>query len=270
MSIKDSTRYIDAWEQTARSTYALCEKLLNRDWERATDCPGWSVRDVVSHIIGLEREMLGEPTPEHHLPSDLVHIRSDTGRHMEIAVDRRRHHTPPEVLAELAEVVERRFRDLRHGDTAPDTPVPSPLGTMPYERLLSMRVFDVWAHEQDIRRAVRQPGNLEGPAARLSRDVIVEALPRVVAKNSKAPPRSSVVFDVTGPESFVRSVHVDEGGRGSLTHDLAFAPTTTLGMEWETFVRLACGRVRPDRADVSVAGDERLAGRVMTAMVITP
>ncbi|MGH3327604.1 MAG: maleylpyruvate isomerase family mycothiol-dependent enzyme [Streptomycetales bacterium] len=270
MSSKDINRYIDAWEQTARSTYALCEKLLSRDWERATDCPGWSVRDIVSHIIGVELEMLGERTPDHKLPSDLVHIRNDAGRRMEIAVDVRRHHTPPEVLAELGEVVERRIRALRDGDTSPDTMVQSPFGPVTYERLMGMRVFDVWVHEQDIRRAVRQPGNLESLPARLSRDVIVEALPKVVAKDAKAPPRSSVVFDVTGPESFVRSVHVDESGRGSLTQNLAFAPTATLGMQWETFVRLACGRARPDRVEVSITGDAQLAGRVMAAMTVTP
>ena len=31
------------------------------EWDIPTDCPGWSVRDNVSHLIGIERRLLGFP-----------------------------------------------------------------------------------------------------------------------------------------------------------------------------------------------------------------
>ena len=43
-------------------------------WNRPTECPGWSVRDVVSHLIAMELELLGDPRPIHNLPRDLRHV----------------------------------------------------------------------------------------------------------------------------------------------------------------------------------------------------
>ena len=28
-----------------------------------TECPGWSVKDQLSHLIGIERAIMGEPAP---------------------------------------------------------------------------------------------------------------------------------------------------------------------------------------------------------------
>jgi uncharacterized protein (TIGR03083 family) len=265
------TPVIDAWEQTARSVTDLCATLLDVDWNRATGVPGWSVRDCVSHIIGCERVMLGESPPWHQLPRDLVHVRTERQRYMEVPVDIRRCHTPPEMNAELREVVDRRVAMLRKDERGPDEQVEDLAGARgPYLRVLSTRVFDTWAHEQDIRRAVESPGNLDGLAADLSRDLICAALPRVVAKDAGTPPGSSVVFDVSGPTPFIRAVGVGEDGRGALLAEAPATPTVALGMDWETFVRLACGRVRAETVGVKVEGNEELARRILAAMAITP
>ena len=65
----------------------LLDTLTPEQWAAPSLCAGWSVRDVCSHLIGMELELLGEPAPAHRLPSDLLHIRNEVGRHMEIAVD---------------------------------------------------------------------------------------------------------------------------------------------------------------------------------------
>ena len=39
----------------------LCAPLSPAEWDMATDCPGWSVRDNVSHLIAIERRLLGLP-----------------------------------------------------------------------------------------------------------------------------------------------------------------------------------------------------------------
>ena len=36
---------------------------------------------------------------------------------------------------------------------------------VPADRSLPIRVFDLWAHEQDVRIAIGRPGNEDGPAA---------------------------------------------------------------------------------------------------------
>ena len=39
---------------------AVCADLTDAQWERPTDCPGWTVQDNVAHMIGTERMLLGE------------------------------------------------------------------------------------------------------------------------------------------------------------------------------------------------------------------
>ena len=68
--------YVDAWTHSIEAISELVTPLVEGEWNRATACPGWSVRDVVSHVIGLECEMLGDPRPIHTLPRDLYHVRT--------------------------------------------------------------------------------------------------------------------------------------------------------------------------------------------------
>ncbi len=61
-------------------------------------CPGWSVRDIVSHVLGLDSRCWAtraHPT----LPRDLFHVTNDHQRYMEMQVDVRRHHTAPEMTS---------------------------------------------------------------------------------------------------------------------------------------------------------------------------
>jgi uncharacterized protein (TIGR03083 family) len=71
---------VAAFEQTVRSTIALAGTFGAAQWDLPTECPGWTVRDQVSHIVGVERMLLGDPEPAHTLPAarvdgDLQHPR---------------------------------------------------------------------------------------------------------------------------------------------------------------------------------------------------
>ncbi|MGA5128550.1 maleylpyruvate isomerase family mycothiol-dependent enzyme [Streptomyces olivoreticuli] len=266
---------IDAWTQSVEAIHELVKPLPESDWNRPTECPGWSVRDVVSHVIGVETEFLGEPRPIHTLPRDLYHVTDEFSRYIEVQVDVRRCHTALEMTSELDLVILRRCRQLRNENRGPQTPFRWPLGSgndQPLERALTVRAFDVWTHEQDLRRALRMPGNLDSPAAVLTRDFLLAALPKVVAKDAAAPPGSAVVFDVHGPLEFLRTVRVDAQGRGKIDSSVSLGPTVTLGMDWETYARLACGRVRPDAVadQIKVEGEPRLARTILREFAITP
>ena len=39
-----------------------------QEWGRPTACPGWSVRDQFSHLIGIERMLLSEAAPTWNEP----------------------------------------------------------------------------------------------------------------------------------------------------------------------------------------------------------
>ncbi|MEU6169858.1 maleylpyruvate isomerase family mycothiol-dependent enzyme [Streptomyces tanashiensis] len=265
--------YADAWTHSIEAIAELVQPLVEGEWNRPTPCIGWSVRDIVSHVIGMETEMLGDPRPIHSLPRDLYHVRSDFARYMEVQVDVRRHHTAPEMTSELEYILIRRARQLRNENRSPEHLIRAPLGA---EQTLELayrdRAFDVWVHEQDLRSALGVPGNLDSAGALVARDVLLEALPDVVAKDAGAPASSAVVLDVTGPVEFLRTVRVDAEGRGSIDGAPSLGPAVTLATDWETFVRLACGRVRPaEVADrVKTEGDAGLAAAILDNIAVTP
>ncbi|MFF5502806.1 maleylpyruvate isomerase family mycothiol-dependent enzyme [Streptomyces roseolus] len=265
--------YADAWTHSLEAIAELVQPLVEGEWNRATPCPGWSVRDIVSHVIGMETEMLGDPRPIHSLPRDLFHVRSDFARYMEVQVDVRRHHTAPEMTSELEYVLIRRARRLRNENRSPDHVIRAPLGgEQTLEQGYRLRAFDTWVHEQDLRFALGVPGNLDSPGAFVVRDMLLQALPKVVAKDAGAPASSAVVVDVTGPVEFLRTVRVDAEGRGTIDGAPSLGPAVTLATDWETYVRLACGRVRPaEVADrVKVEGDADLAAAILRHFAVTP
>src|SRR5258708_28631021 len=103
---------VAAFEQTVRSTIALASGFEAGDWELATECPGWTVKDQVAHLVGVERMLLGDSEPVHELPADVPHVHTDMARFLEGPVDARRRVPGPEVLAELRETLERRLAAL--------------------------------------------------------------------------------------------------------------------------------------------------------------
>jgi uncharacterized protein (TIGR03083 family) len=264
--------YADAWTHSIEAISELVTPLVEGEWNRRTPCPGWSVRDVVSHVIGLDCEMLGDPRPIHTLPRDLFHVTNDHQRYMEMQVDVRRHHTAPEMTSELEYVIIRRNRQLRNESRDPGTKVRAPLGTeQTLADAMRQHAFDVWVHEQDLRTALGRPGNLDSPGAHIARDVLLAALPDIVAVKADAPRSSAIVFDIHGPIEFLRTIRVDIQGRGTLETVPALGPAASLSLDWETYVRLACGRVTVDAvADrVKAEGDPELTSAILRNFTVT-
>jgi len=265
---EDMSGNVAAFEQTVRSAIALAETFGAAEWHLPTECPGWTVRDQVAHIVGVERMLLGDPQPVHTLPAELPHVRNEFGRVMEVAVDARRTEPGAKVLAELRETLERRLAALP--TIEPERQIMAPDGRMgTYSRFMMFRAFDCWTHEQDIRRAVGRPGNLDAPAADRARQILNSGLPSAVAKRAGADPGRSVIFEISGPPSFRSCVLVGDDGRGRLAEP-ASDPTVTLTMSWESYLRLGAGRCGPGDVEISIKGDRDLADRVLGNMALTP
>src|SRR5213078_2711387 len=104
--------------------------------------------------------------------------------------------------------------------------------------------FDSWAHEQDIRRAVDQPCDLESPVADLAFERVLSALPYVVGKKVGPPDGTTVVFAVSGSRPTTIAIGVD-GGRAKRLSSPPETPTVTLLMDAQTLVCLGLGRGNP-------------------------
>ncbi|MEV5829572.1 maleylpyruvate isomerase family mycothiol-dependent enzyme [Spirillospora sp. NPDC052242] len=257
-----------AWEQTVRSSLELAATLDAADWDRPTECPGWTVKDQFSHLVGIERALLGDPEPQVDVPA-FDHLRNDFGKALEVAVHARRDVPGPEVAAELADTLDRRLARLPAID--PDQLTVLPNGKEGrYKRFMAFRAMDCWTHEQDVRRAVGRPGNLDAPAAHCLWSILGAGLPLVVARRAKAEPGTSVLFTITGPPSFRAAIVVDPEGRAVPADPEPAEFTAELAMDLETYVRLAAGRCTANAVTVATKGDEDLAARVLATMALTP
>lgn len=249
-----------------RSIVELGDVLAEADWERPTACPGWDVKDQLSHLVGPEALFLGRPQPAAvEVPPPWV--RNDLGTANEAAVAYRRSWSGPDVLAELREVVDARLEQLEamdEDDLAEESWTPTGPGTV--RDLLEVRAFDAWVHEQDIREAVGRPGHLEGPVPENALHRCFLAMPYVVGKKAAAPDGTTVRFEVTGPTAGVLGVAV-EGKRARAVDPPPDPPAVTVTAEFLPFTRLGCGRADPARAladgQVSTSGDTALGETIV-------
>ena len=242
----------------------LCSSLTEEQWKRPTALPGWSVQDNLSHLVDYESRALGRPGPD-HTPPDLGHARNAIGQSNEVGVDYRRPWTGEQVLAEFREVTAARLVQLRSfTDDDLAQPVDTPAGPGTVADMLTLRVMDSWAHEQDIRTALQRPGHLEGPAVDQALAYFTGFLPYVVGKRAGAPDGARVVIDVDGHEPIAIEV-VD--GRARRSDKLPDAPDATVRTDVATFTALVVGRLRASEAvlddHIEIIGDQVLGRAIV-------
>ncbi len=264
-----SQQMVDLMEAVWRSIDGLCSDLGPEQWATPTECPGWSVQDQVSHLVGSECRLLGRPAPEHE-PDDTSNVRNEVGQSNEVLVDYRRQFSGSEVMAEFREITEERLGVLRamsEEDFAAETP--NPLGSGPYTDLLAIRIYDAWVHEQDMRRALSIPGHLDGPVAQHSYGRTRSAMPFVVGRKVRPDDGTTVVFEITGDVGGTIALSMD-GGRANRMDVAPESPTVRLTMGLEPFNALGTGRWTAEHAltngSVSIDGDRALGERIAGEM----
>ena len=255
-------QFLTGLEETWSGLVSVCSDLSPEQWEAPTELPGWSVKDVVSHVVGVELLLEGEPFPDHELPADLPHVRNDAGRWTEVPVAIRRPVPGAAVLDELREVTARRLKTLRALDPdGLDVEVLGVLGRpMRLQHLLGIRVFDSWVHEQDVRRALGRPGGLDSSAAAISRRRLLLGMAQLPLGAGR-----TLAVVTTAPDSVA-----------TITFGASYADVEApdadarIATDFETFVRLGTGRVHRPDAVVAGSGDQALVEEFLRTMVITP
>lgn len=248
---------------------AVLAGLPDDAWQSPTSLPGWTVHDVVSHIVGTELMLSGEPNPEPGVDvAAREHVRNDIGAINERWVEQLRPESPAAMLAKFREVTTRRkaalsAMPLQEWNTVTFTPA----GPDSYGRFMRVRVFDCWVHEHDIRDAVGRPAGdaeLAGPDARLALDEMASSMGFVVGKKGKAPEGSRVLLTLTGPVS--REIRVAVDGRAALVEDFAgVEPTVAITVDGLQFTRLAGGRplIAGRASEIEYGGDVEAGKRIV-------
>ncbi len=260
---------LDALTQVAD----LVAPLTAAEWEAPTPCPGWRVSDVVAHLADFESFLSGNPraTAEPDWTAT-PHVASEAGKFIELGVEARRGASQRDQVAELRDLIELR-RTILNADTSElSSQVRGPFGApITLERALTMRAFDTWVHEQDIRDAVDQPGGWTGLPFEVALSVLISALPVVWGKNSKPPVGAVLNLGISdlASEVFIR---LDDDGRARFIPKAE--PTVQLSISVTDLVHRMCGRVGADDlgfvSRIEVSGPDDLVQRLIGGMVITP
>ena len=261
-----------AYAEIFTNLYGLTSLRDDRQALGITGCPGWTVRDHVAHIVDLESILIGRPRAQHAVPEGLPYIRNPPGEFMEIGVDARRGMPYHDLVAEYRDVTRvrlSRLRDLQDADL--DQMGQGFFGQSKVRSLLAIRVFDLWAHEQDIRRALGHPGGFSGIPAAHSRERMLMGAGNNIQERLSPASGTTLLFDITGPGGAQRGIIFD-GERGLAGADVPELPTTTLRLDLNTLTVLACGRsddpVAPSR--VVVEGVQNLGRSVLEHLAVTP
>jgi len=262
--------YVEVWWTAVDGFTKLLETIPPEQWTTPTDLDGWDVHAVAAHIAHLESILAGSPeeTVEVGEPD---HVTSLMGFYTEQGVVARRDRTPDELINEIREAATSRHTSLLADPPTDGAARPARIfGGIgwDWERLLRNRPLDVWMHEQDIRRAIGEPGNMDSAPAQHTADYLTESLGVVVGKRVAPPAGTTVVLDVAGSD--VRAVIVGDDGRAETLAEVPADATVVLRMDRESFIVVAGGRRWPEAGDVTIEGDAELGRRVLDAMAVTP
>ena len=276
MPVSRSNAAIEGLAEVWGSLVALGSTLTEDQFEVPTDCPGWTVKDQFSHVIGTELLLEGAVAPNGDPPTG-THVRNELGELNERFVDTRRALPGRQVVDELDALSHRRLVALRSLDEEAWAAIgPSPIGMVPYVDYMGVRTFDSWVHEQDVRIAVGCPGARGGAGERVTLDRMEASMPYVLGRRLQPLPGTTMRIDIEGSLGRTVQLAVGVGDDGAAwaraVKVIERAPTASLWMDALTFVRRACGRIPASAVLASpgfaAAGDTSLARRFVDEMVV--
>jgi uncharacterized protein (TIGR03083 family) len=270
-TIVDKDATVDLLRAEYSALAELCAGLVPDQWETPTCLPGWSVRDVLSHVIGTDAGLMGEPAPDVDV-SHLTHMRNPIGEANEVWVEALRGKSGPEMVARLEDVTGRRLAELDAMDQEGfDAPSWTPAGRdETYGRFMRIRHYDCYLHEQDIRLALgmRVRETVDDLASVF--DEVATGLGYIVGRRAALPEGTRLRIELTGPLPRTYLVKVD--GRAAVVDSLDGEPTVGIELSSARYLRLTGGRhdkgVATDEG-VLVTGDKELGAQLVANFSFT-
>jgi uncharacterized protein (TIGR03083 family) len=240
------------FDRTVIDVHQLLSSLTDADWTAAAHAKHGRVRDLVAHLLGIERLVLRWLDPDDAVPDLPDHIAA----------------TRP-VIAELADADPREIARQWY-DTARATSVAAAGDrrrlvafhdiTVTLDQLLVLRTAELWAHAIDICRATGRPLPQLDPErmATLSAEVI-GAVPLAMAYRGSAVPGRAARFVLTGPAGGTYTVPL-------APQTQAAEPDVTIVTDPVGLCQVAVHRLRPDLLDTAVDGDRELGSLVLAGI----
>ena len=180
-------------------------------------------------------------------------VREDTNRTIAADVESRRSRTPAELREEFAEVRRPRWHAAGRATAVPRDHRRPVRWKLPYDRLLSIRTFDVVAHEQDVRRRSGGPATSTAEAATLVEGLRLRGAERHDRRTGAGPRRPPGEDRGHRPAKRSSSAHEARRGQAAAAPPQADTDTgrdqlasgqrrRTIRMPFSELIAFACGR----------------------------
>ncbi|HET6794524.1 MAG TPA: maleylpyruvate isomerase family mycothiol-dependent enzyme [Acidimicrobiales bacterium] len=195
---------VRAFERRRASFSALLEELAPAEWLRPT-IRDLTVQGLVGHLVGVERHFqsavagLDQVADVDHIDATQPFVAAQEGRPV------------GSTLAEWREATGRTIAVLSGAGHELDAEVAMHGMRMPLGALLLVRVFELWIHEEDVRRATHRP--LSAPDAAtlaLMTDLAVRLLPIGLSRAGRVA-TGGVRLVLTGPGGGTWPAALDAG-----------------------------------------------------------
>jgi uncharacterized protein (TIGR03083 family) len=251
----------------------LLASLSAEDWQKPTVCPGWSVKDVALHLLGVEVGNLSRRRDGHAMDASITSWEELVTfvNHWNQGWIQAARRISPRLLTDLLAFTGVQVCDYFRlqdphalgGTVSWVGPEPAPVWLD-----LAREYTERWHHQQHIRDAVGKPG-LKQP--RYFAPVLAAfawALPRAF-RSTVAAENTSVTLTITG-ESGGRWSLLREGGEWRLYEGAPDQPDAKVMIEadmaWRLFTR-GLGQSQA-RQQMAVNGDQALGWRVLEMVSI--
>jgi uncharacterized protein (TIGR03083 family) len=238
----------EAYSRAASAFYAALCLLSEDDWRRPV-LRGLDTQGLVGHLIGVEDDMCRalEGDPE---VADASHVEST-----QAAAIAQASRPPADTRADWRRAVDHTLGLVRSAD--PRAEVAMHGMRLPLRALLVVRVFELWTHENDIRRSAGWVASVPDPSTlRLMTELAARLLPYAAGRAGLTGP-VDVRLVLTGPGGGTWDM---TAGRGAAVPASVSIVTDAAG-----FCRLVANRVTPADLDVYVTGDPACAAGVLAA-----
>jgi uncharacterized protein (TIGR03083 family) len=236
-----------AFLQTAAELAELLGSLDTADWRRPTRVQGRRVRDLVVHLTGIERYVLGQlgRTPPLHAPRREDHYPVSMDAASDLVAASGAELTRAWWLAAMAVIA-------ACGQLGPDQPVEYHDLPGTVRGLLVVRTFELWTHGDDIRTATDRPANaLDDARLGLMSGELMRVLPLGMALTASTRPGRTARIELTGPGGGISDVALAPGEEPG-------SPDIMLRAETLDVCRLAANRLSIERFECVVEGDRCL------------
>jgi len=240
----------DVFARSIASLNATLEDLTEADW-KCRALRGLDVQGLLGHLIGVEETFIkvvsGDPSTDSddHIGSTQPYALAQAGK------------TPTQSLREWQLVTARSVEVV--STEPPEREVAFYGVALPLAQLLVIRAFEMWVHEEDVRRATDRslnPPDAE-PLSRMA-ELAVALLPAGIARAGLSLGGQAVRLVLTGPAGGSWTVAMD--GRSAPSG----AESAIVVVDTAAFCRVVGNRLAQCDTGAWIDGDQQLAADLFT------